>query len=63
METSALTAPGDKGGQVISAAVSMIALSTLAVALRLVSRRFAKRAACWWDDWLALFALVSYDFP
>lgn len=36
----------------------MIALSAIAVALRLVSRRLSK-VRLWWDDWLILIALVN----
>ena len=37
----------------------MIALSTLAVALRFWGRFATHRTGLWWDDWLSLAALVS----
>ena len=36
----------------------MVVLSTIAVALRFVSRILSKKAGLWWDDWLALVGWV-----
>ena len=48
----------DRGPHLVRVCSVMIALSAIAVALRLVSRRLSK-VRLWWDDWLILIALVN----
>lgn len=43
---------------IIEVVVSVTALSVIAVALRLWSRRL-KKQALWWDDWMILFSMVG----
>ena len=43
---------------ILGVATSMIVLPTIAVTLRFVSRKLSG-AGLWYDDWLALAALVS----
>ena len=38
----------------------LIAIASLAIILRLVSRKLS-HAGFWWDDWLAVIALVSHS--
>ena len=47
----------DRGSTIVGTCVALIVFSTLAVALRFLSRRLSK-AGFWYDDWLALAALV-----
>ena len=44
--------------QIIVVCTTCLTLSTLAVALRLVVRRVIAPAGLWWDDWVAILALV-----
>lgn len=48
----------DRGPHLVRVCSVMIALSAIAVALRLLSRRLSKVPLSW-DDWLILIALVS----
>ena len=47
----------NRGSTIVGTCVALIVFSTLAVALRFLSRRLSK-AGYWYDDWLALAALV-----
>ena len=51
---------GDRTHEFLALAYSMIALSTISVFLRFLSRRVT-RMSLMWDDWLILVGLVSYD--
>ena len=48
----------DRGPQIAAVAYAMLVLSTIAVALRLWARHAVQKAHLWWDDWVALLALV-----
>lgn len=48
----------DKGSQIKASAYVILALATIAVALRFGGRCIAQKAGLWWDDWLLLAALV-----
>lgn len=50
----------NQGPHIDAAAYIMLILVTIAVALRFCSRYVAHKAGFWWDDWLALIALVRY---
>ena len=49
----------DKGPILLAATVVVYALAGVAVFLRFLSRRLS-RVGYWWDDWLALVALVIF---
>ncbi|KAL8809813.1 MAG: hypothetical protein Q9200_003099 [Gallowayella weberi] len=50
----------DQGGRIIASMIALIALPTLAVAARLISRLVA-RAGFWYDDlWVVIALLLSY---
>lgn len=53
-----LNDPNGVSGSISAAAGSMIALTTIAVPLRLLSRYMSKHAGYWWDDWLLVTAYV-----
>lgn len=44
--------------ELVGVAIFGLIISTLAVGLRITARR-RLRVALWWDDYLAIFALVS----
>ena len=46
--------------QLISVCTACMALSTAAVGLRLLVRRFGSVANSWWDDWITVLALVCF---
>ncbi|KAL9118101.1 MAG: hypothetical protein Q9187_005355 [Circinaria calcarea] len=48
----------DKGPILLAATIAVYTLAGVAVFLRFLSRRLA-RVGYWWDDWLALMALVD----
>ena len=52
----------NKGPRLDAAAYIMLVLVTIAVALRFCSRYVSHKAGFWWDDWIALIALVR-PFP
>ncbi|KAL8958011.1 MAG: hypothetical protein Q9183_005920, partial [Haloplaca sp. 2 TL-2023] len=52
----------DQRGRLIGSLTSMIILTTVFTALRLVSRKLA-RAGLWWDDHLAVIAWISSLVP
>ncbi|MCJ1361386.1 hypothetical protein MMC16_000485 [Acarospora aff. strigata] len=47
----------NRGPQIVGVGATMIALCTLAVALRFWARATSGKAGYWWDDWTALAAL------
>ena len=49
----------DRGPHLVRVCSVMIALSAVAVALRLTARRLSK-VRLRWDDWLVLIALVTH---
>ena len=49
----------NRGPQINAVAITMLVLATVAVALRFWARYIAQKAGYWWDDWLALAALVT----
>lgn len=49
-----------KGSSILAVSGAMIALSTVAVALRFWGRYIAHKNVLWWDDWLSLAALVRF---
>ena len=53
-----VSASGNKGARVTAVASVMIVLSVISVLFRFWSRLLAKKSGLWWDDWLALTALV-----
>lgn len=52
-----------RGPDILAVSGTMIALSTIAVALRFYGRYVGLKSGLWWDDWLALAALVRYLRP
>ena len=44
--------------QVIAVCTTCLTLSTLMMALRLLVRRVIATTNLWWDDWVAILALV-----
>ena len=52
----------NKQAEVYAVATVFFALSLLAVSGRLIAARFAGKPL-WWDDWLAIIAGVSLDYP
>ena len=44
--------------QIIAVCTTCLTLSTLGIALRLLVRRIIATANLWWDDWVAILALV-----
>ena len=46
--------------QLVAVCTLCLVLSTIAVALRLLVRRFGSVANTWWDDWITVVALVSF---
>ncbi|KAL9003497.1 MAG: hypothetical protein Q9188_003638 [Gyalolechia gomerana] len=48
----------DQRGRIIGSLTAIVVITTIVVALRLLSRRVA-RAGFWWDDYLSVFALVA----
>jgi len=52
-----LNAP--QGPKIIAVSAVLIAISTIAVILRFMSRMVSK-AGLWWDDWLIVAAMVRY---
>ena len=49
-----------RGPQVIGADMALLALATIAVILRFISRHISK-ANFWWDDWVLAVALVMIE--
>ena len=49
--------------QIIAVCTTCLTLSTLAIALRLLVRRMVAIADLWWDDWVAILALVFSLWP
>jgi hypothetical protein len=49
------------GPQIIGADMALLALATIAVILRFISRSVSK-ANLWWDDWILAVALVMMEF-
>ena len=45
--------------QIIAVCTTCLTLSTIAIALRLLVRRLIAIVDFWWDDWVAILALVS----
>ena len=45
--------------QIVAVCTTCLTLSTIAIALRLLVRRLIAIADFWWDDWVAILALVS----
>ena len=45
--------------QLVAVCTTCLTLSTIAVALRLLVRRVIATAGFWWDDWVAVLALVT----
>ena len=52
----------DRGPQIAAVAYAMFVLSTVAVALRFWARHAVPKAHLWWDDWVALLALVCLAY-
>ena len=48
--------------QIVAVCTTCLTLSTIAIALRLLVRRMIATADLWWDDWVAILALVCL-FP
>ena len=46
--------------QLIAVCTACLVLSTAAVGLRLLVRRFGSVANPWWDDWITVLALVCF---
>lgn len=44
--------------QIVAVCTTCLTLSTVAIALRLLVRRVIATADLWWDDWVAILALV-----
>lgn len=49
----------NQGPKIIAVSAILIAISTIAVILRFMSRMVSK-AGLWWDDWLIVAAMVRY---
>lgn len=49
----------NQGPKIIAVSAVLIAISTIAVILRFMSRMVSK-AGLWWDDWLIVAAMVRY---
>jgi len=47
----------NQGPKIIAVSAVLIAISTIAVILRFISRMVSK-AGLWWDDWLIVAAMV-----
>lgn len=45
--------------QIIAVCTTCLIVSTIAIALRLLVRRVIATASLWWDDWVAILALVT----
>lgn len=52
-----------RGPDVLAVSGAMIALSTIAVGLRIWGRFVGRKSGLWWDDWLSLAALVRTVHP
>jgi len=50
----------NQGPKIIAVSAVLIAISTIAVILRFLSRMVSK-AGLWWDDWLIVGAMVRSD--
>lgn len=59
----AYSVAGGRGPEILAVSGTMIALTTIAVALRFWARLVAPKNGLWWDDWLSLAALVRHFRP
>ena len=53
---------GDKGPQLLATALTTATLASIAVGIRIWSRKRSK-AGLWWDDWTIVASLVGSLFP